>query len=126
VGALIMTLKMIVSSLGFLWFFSMIALSTYVIRTKLDRIEPYLKNSVVLVNTGSLWTSQSATHRAMRCCLIGIVLLFQQHAIRRGLVTEQEIEPIPASLKRWLKAPLYLELPFLFVGMLAWLSHPFR
>ncbi|MGY2285139.1 hypothetical protein [Pseudomonas gingeri] len=54
------------------------------------------------------------------------VILFPRMFIWRGLVTQQELDAIPQGLKRWSKAPLYLELP-LFFGMIAfWIWHPFQ
>ncbi|RBH53606.1 hypothetical protein C3F00_026615 [Pseudomonas sp. MWU13-2860] len=66
------------------------------------------------------------TSKAIPVGLIGIVIMFPRVFIWRRLVTQQELDAIPQGLKRWSKAPLYLEIP-LFFGMIAfWIWHPFQ
>ncbi|MBV6753931.1 hypothetical protein KV580_26805 [Pseudomonas chlororaphis] len=121
-----MTLEAVsVFLLLFLLFFSL-GLSAYITKTKLDLVEAYFDNNEMMIGDRKWWGGKSYKHRSMRLCLIGIVIMFPRVFIWRRLVTQQELDAIPQGLKRWSKAPLYLEIP-LFFGMIAfWIWHPFQ
>ena len=94
-----------------------IGLSTYVVNTKLDLVGPYFNNNAMIIGDRRWWGGSSFKDRSMRQGVISMMIMFPKMFIWRGLLTQQEVDAIPLKLKRWIKAPLYFEIPFFLAAI---------
>jgi len=105
----------------FLMFMSL-GLLVYVAKTKLDLIEVYFKDNTVMIGKRRWWGRNSYNDRMTKTLAIGSLLVLSKLYIRQGWLTEQELEPIPVALKRWLIAPYYLGMLFLSICIIIWVE----
>ncbi|MGY2285138.1 hypothetical protein [Pseudomonas gingeri] len=103
-----MTLQNVAAVLFLFLNFLSIGLLIYLVNTKLDRAEAYFKDNGMMIGHHRWWGGNSYRSRIMRVYFVGSFFVFSKHYIRRGWLTEQELKPIPISLKRWFKLPQYL------------------
>ncbi len=110
-----MTLKNVAAVLFlFLNFFS-IGLLAYLAKTKLDVAEAYFKDNAWMTGHHRWWGGNSYDSRIMRVLFVGSFFMFPKLYIRRGWLTEQELEPVPIALQRWFKLPQYLGILFILL-----------
>jgi len=95
-------------------FFS-IGLLAYLAKTKLDMAEAYFKDNVTMIGHHRWWGGNSYDSRVMRVLFVGSFFMFPKLYIRRGLLTEQELELVPIALQRWFKLPQYLGILFILL-----------
>ncbi|WP_248768512.1 hypothetical protein [Pseudomonas sp. MWU12-2345] len=115
-----MTLEIAGAFLVLLLIFFGLGLSAYVAKTKLDLAEVYLKDNVVVMAERRYWRGNSYNDRMARTFAIGGLFVFSTRCIRRGWLTEQELESIPITLRRWFVVPFYLGMLFLSIAIIYW------
>jgi len=107
---------MLVADVLFLFFaFFGTGLLVYLAKTKLDVAEAYFKDNATMIGHHRWWGGNSYNSRIMRVYFVGSFFMFPKLYIRRGLLTEQELEPVPIALQRWFKLPQYLGILFILL-----------
>lgn len=95
------------------------ALMLFVEYTKLDELESYFRENVMVCHNKHYWRRNRPRGRFMRISqIVGFLLMPKLH-IRRGLVTELELAAVPLSLKRWAFWP-YLTAIIWLVTAVVW------
>jgi len=121
-----MTLELVGTFLVLFLMFFGLGLSAYVAKTKLDLVEVYLKDNVVMIRE-RLWRGgNSYNDRISRTYAVGGLFVFSKLYIRRGWLIEEELEPIPIALRRWFVAPYYLGMLFLSISIIYWIWQQFQ
>jgi len=111
-----MEVLMLVADVLFLFFaFFGTGLLVYLAKTKLDVAEAYFKDNATMIGHHRWWGGNSYNSRIMRVYFVGSFFMFPKLYIRRGLLTEQELEPVPIALQRWFKLPQYLGILFILL-----------
>jgi hypothetical protein len=90
-------------------------LLAYLAKTKLDVAEAYFKDNATMIGHHRWWGGNSYDSRIMRVYFVGSFFMFPKLYIRRGLLTEQELEPVPIALRRWFKLPQYFGILFILL-----------
>jgi len=110
-----MALKTVVAVLFFFLTLLGTGLLAYLAKTKLDVAEAYFKDNEWMIGHHRWWGGNSYNSRIMRVYFVGSLFMFSKLYIRRGRLTEQELEPIPIALQRWFKIPQYIGILFIFL-----------
>ncbi|NWB84700.1 hypothetical protein [Pseudomonas gingeri] len=121
-----MTLKAVGAFLSLFLLFLGVGLSAYVTKAKLDLVEVYFKDNTMMIGHCRWWGGNSFKDRSMRQGLISMMVMFPKMFIWRGFLTQQEIDVIPPTLKRWIKAPLYFEIPFFLAAIAFCIGEQFQ
>jgi len=121
-----LTLHPLLAVFGTVFMLFGVGFSVYVVSTKLDLVEPYFNNNAMIIGDRRWWGGNSFKDRSMRQGLISMMVMFPRVFIWRGLLTQQELDAIPLKLKRWIKAPLYFEIPFFLAAIAFWIWQQFQ
>lgn len=83
------------------WPFIFLGLKLFVEYKKLDELESYFTDNVLVRDNKRFWGRNQLIDRYMRLSLIVDFLSLPKLHIRRGDVTAAELASVPLSLKRW-------------------------
>ncbi|NVZ86416.1 hypothetical protein [Pseudomonas yamanorum] len=87
------------------WPFVFLGLKLFVEYKKLDELESYFSDNVLVRDNKRFWRRNQLIDRYMRLSLIVDFLSLPKLHIRRGDVTAAELASVPLSLKRWVLWP---------------------
>lgn len=85
---------------------------------KLNEAENYLQSNAQIVNEREKWRSLHAAGRSARFSDVAHLLMFPKRSIRKGRITQQELDAMPKRLRFWMTAPMFLGYPLLTWGVI--------
>lgn len=104
----------------FIFIFTDMAVCTYVAFYKLDKVESHFKNCKLVENNQRIWGG-GFFGRSYRLSQIGGMLIYPKIIVKNGEANFEEIQKLPASLRRWVVFPLSAGVMLFFVLAIIWI-----